>query len=165
MELPVISGEIDYGEGIRSVFLKQEEDYENNFSSFDKNQRRLLGIKKVKQREITVIEFVTEYFPEMQKKELQSAIFRCGLHDKMLFSKVRTLSGGEMTKLRLCIAMLRPVNFIILDEPTNHLDVYSKDVLLHALNEFEGNVLLTTHDINFDTSWATKILNLEELFN
>ena len=165
LELDLFSGEIYHGEGIQSVFLKQEEDYENNFSSFDKTKKKTLGIKKGKTREITVIEFVTEYYPEKPQAELRSALSRCGIKGEMLFSKVRTLSGGEMTKLRLCIAMLREVNLIILDEPTNHLDVYSKDVLMNALSEFGGNVLLTSHDINFDVEWATKIINLEELFN
>ena len=165
LELDLFSGEIYHGEGIEYVFLKQEEDYENNFSSFDKLKKKTLGIKKGRKREITVIEFVTEYYHEKSQAELRSALSRCGIKGEMLFSRVRTLSGGEMTKLRLCIAMLREVNLIILDEPTNHLDVYSKDVLMNALNEFGGNVLLTSHDVNFDVSWATKIINLEELFD
>ena len=165
LELDLLSGEIYHGEGIEYVFLKQEEDYENNFSSFDKLKKKTLGIKKGKAREITVIEFITEYYPDKSQAEIRSALSRCGIKGEMLFSRVRTLSGGEMTKLRLCIAMLREVNMIILDEPTNHLDVYSKDVLINALSEFEGNVLLTSHDVNFDISWATKIINLEELFD
>jgi len=70
-----------------------------------------------------------------------------------------------MTKLRLCLAMMNPVNVIILDEPTNHLDVYSKEVLMYALEEFEGTVLMTTHDVNADISWASAVVNLEEVFN
>ena len=163
-DLPIISGNIEFGENIETVFLKQEEDYENNFSHFDKADRTSLGMKKGKKREITVIEFAKEYYPEKPQKELQAAMFSCGLKEMHIFNQVRTLSGGEMTKLRLCLAMLNPVNLIILDEPTNHLDVYSKEVLMHALEEFEGTVLMTTHDINADISWATKIINLEDLF-
>ncbi|MCL2518678.1 MAG: ATP-binding cassette domain-containing protein, partial [Oscillospiraceae bacterium] len=164
-DLPIISGNIEFGEGIESVFLKQEEDYENNFSHFDKHERKVLGIKKGKQREITVIEFVKEYYPEKPQKELQAAMFSCGLNEMHFFNQVRTLSGGEMTKLRLCLAMMNPVNLIILDEPTNHLDVYSKEVLMHALEEFDGTVLMTTHDVNADVSWATNVINLEDLFS
>ena len=91
-------------------------------------------------------------------------MFSCGLNEKHFFNRVRTLSGGEMTKLRLCLAMQKPINLIILDEPTNHLDIYSKEVLMHALEEFPGTVLMTTHDVNADVSWATKIINLEDLF-
>ncbi len=163
-DLPPIGGKIEFGEGIVSVFLKQEEDYENNFSHFNKTERRRLGIKKGRRREITVIEFAKEYYPEKPQKELQAALFSCGLTEVHLFNRVRTLSGGEMTRLRLCLAMMSPVNLIVLDEPTNHLDVYSKEVLMHALEEFKGTVLMTTHDINADISWATKTVNLEELF-
>lgn len=163
-DLPLVSGNIEFGENIESIFLKQEEDYENNFSHFDKYERKHLGLKKGRQREITVIEFVKEYYPEKPNNELQRAMFSCGLNEKHFFERVRTLSGGELTKLRLCLAMMNPVNLIILDEPTNHLDVYSKEVLMHALSEFEGTVLMTTHDINADISWATRVINLEELF-
>ena len=130
-----------------SVFLRQEEDYENNFSHFNKTERKRLGIKKGRQRAITVIEFAREYYPEKPQKELQAALFSCGLNEKHFFNQVRTLSGGEMMKLRLCLAMMNPVNLILLDEPTNHLDVYSAEVLIHALAEFPGTVLMTTHDV------------------
>ena len=163
-ELPLINGDIEFGEGIVNVFLKQEEDYENNFSSFDKHERKVLGIKKGRQREITVMEFIKEYFSEKPQGELQKAMFSCGLNEVHFFNRVRSLSGGEMTKLRLCIAMMNPVNLILLDEPTNHLDVYSKDVLMRALEDFTGTILMTTHDINADVSWATKIINLEDIF-
>ena len=163
-DLPPVEGLIEYGEGIESVFLRQEEDYETNFSHFNKHERKVLGIKRGKKREITVIEFAKEYYPEKSQKELQASLFSCGLNEKHFFNAVRTLSGGEMMKLRLCLAMLKPVNLIILDEPTNHLDVYSKEVLMHALAEFPGTILMTTHDVNADISWATKIINLEDLF-
>lgn len=163
-DLPLIAGKIEYGDGIESVFLRQEEDYEDNFSHFDRAGRRALGIRKKQQRVKTVMEFVKEYYPEKSNRELQAAMFSCGLNEVHFYNPVRTLSGGEMTRLRLCLAMMRPVNLIILDEPTNHLDVYSKEVLIHALEEFNGTVLMTTHDANVDISWATRVINLEELF-
>ncbi|MCR5683705.1 MAG: ATP-binding cassette domain-containing protein [Clostridiales bacterium] len=164
-DLPPVSGTVVFGEGIASVFLRQEEDYENNFSHFNKTERKRLGIKKGRQRAITVIEFAKEYYPEKPQKELQAALFSCGLNEKHFFNQVRTLSGGEMMKLRLCLAMMNPVNLILLDEPTNHLDVYSAEVLIHALAEFPGTVLMTTHDVNADLSFATRTINLEELFD
>ena len=163
-DIPTIGGTIEFGEGIETVFLRQEEDYENNFSHFNKMERKRLGIKKGRQRAIAVIEFAKEYYPELPQKELQAAMFSCGLNEEHFFNQVRTLSGGEMTKLRLCLAMMKPVNLIILDEPTNHLDVYSKEVLMHSLEEFEGTVIMTTHDVNVDISWATNVFNLEDLF-
>ncbi len=164
-DIPSVGGTIEFGDGIETVFLRQEEDYENNFSHFNKYERKRMGLKNGRKREITVMEFAAEYYPEKSQKELQSAMFSCGLNEVHFFNRVRTLSGGEMTKLRLCLAMMKPVNLIILDEPTNHLDVYSKEVLMHALAEFPGTVIMTTHDVNADTAWATKSINLEELFD
>ena len=173
-EIPIISGNIEFGEYIQTVFLKQEEDYENNFAGSEvlRESLRFYKIdgtevkkpKKSKYNDMMVIQFTKIYYPEKPQKELQSALISCGLSDKHFFNRVRSLSGGEMTKLRLCLAMMNPVNVIILDEPTNHLDVYSKEVLMHALEEFEGTVLMTTHDVNADISWATSIINIEELY-
>lgn len=164
-DLPPISGRMEFGNGIVYVFLKQEEDYENNFSILNKYERRRLGIKDGRQRAITVIEFAKEYYPEKSNRDLQKSLFSCGLNEVHFYEQVRRLSGGEMTRLRLCLAMTNPVNLILLDEPTNHLDVYSKEVLMHALKEFEGTVMMTTHDVNADISWASKVIDLEKLFS
>ena len=164
-DLLLVGGDVEFGEGIESVFLKQEEDYENNFSSFNRREKKRLGVKGGKEREITVMEFAKEYYPEKTQGELQKSMFACGLNEVHIFGRVKSLSGGEMTKLRLCLAMMNRVNLIILDEPTNHLDPFSKEVLMHALEEFEGTIIMTTHDINADISWADKVINLESLFD
>ncbi len=71
--------------------------------------------------------------------------------------KVKVLSGGERTRLAMIKLLLEPVNFLILDEPTNHLDMRSKDVLKDAIREFDGTVVIVSHDREFLDGLVTKV--------
>ena len=71
--------------------------------------------------------------------------------------KVKVLSGGERTRLAMIRLLLEPVNLLILDEPTNHLDMRSKDVLKDALREFDGTVILVSHDREFLDGLVDKV--------
>ncbi len=76
--------------------------------------------------------------------------------------KVAVLSGGERTRLALVLLLLEPVNFLILDEPTNHLDIRSKEILKQALSNFEGTVLLISHDRDFLDGLVNRVYEFTE---
>ncbi len=71
--------------------------------------------------------------------------------------KVKVLSGGERTRLAILKLMLEPVNLLILDEPTNHLDLKTKDVLKQALQDFDGTLIVVSHDRDFLDGLVTKV--------
>lgn len=79
-----------------------------------------------------------------------------------VFKPVSSLSGGEQSRLRLCMLMDEKINFLILDEPTNHLDISSREWIEGALDDYEGTLLFVSHDRYFVDRFATRIWNLED---
>merc|ERR1719331_1029014 len=75
--------------------------------------------------------------------------------------RLSTLSGGEKARVALCRMMCTPSNVLLLDEPTNHLDIGAKEVLEEAIQQYEGTVLMVSHDRYFVSQTATTILALE----
>ncbi|HBK82555.1 MAG TPA: glycosyl transferase family 2 [Flavobacterium sp.] len=74
-----------------------------------------------------------------------------------IHKKVKVLSGGEKTRLAMIKLLLEPVNFLILDEPSNHLDMKTKDIIKDALRDFDGTLILVSHDRDFLDGLATKV--------
>jgi len=74
--------------------------------------------------------------------------------------KIRALSGGEKTRLVMARMLLHPPNFLVLDEPTNHLDLFTKEMLIDALKDFDGTMLFVSHDRAFLRALSNRVLEL-----
>ncbi len=78
-----------------------------------------------------------------------------------VMKKVDTLSGGEKSRLKLCLMMQHDVNFLLLDEPTNHLDIASREWIENCLTDFDGTILFVSHDRYFLNKFADKVWSIE----
>ena len=76
---------------------------------------------------------------------------------------INLLSGGEQSKIKLAILVLKPCNLLILDEPTNHLDVLAVERLKEAILEFDGTVIFVSHSKEFVKNVATRVINMEHI--
>lgn len=119
---------------------------------FAQNQASLLD------EELTVFQTIDDVAKgEVRNKirDLLGAFMFGGPEESM--KKVKVLSGGERTRLALLKLLLEPVNLLILDEPTNHLDLKTKDVLKQALQDYDGTLIIVSHDRDFLDGLVTKV--------
>ena len=140
-KVPALSGDVKLGERVLPAYFEQEADSKAEHSALDE----VLGV-----------------YPELTKKEARTKLARCGLKSEHIFQPMKALSGGEQTKVRLCKLMLAKSNWLLLDEPTNHLDVEAQEALKEALVDYDGTVLLVSHDPTFYEGWVTNVWDVEE---
>jgi ATP-binding cassette subfamily F protein 3 len=110
---------------------------------FAQNQAQLLN------EELTVFETIDEIAVGDVRTKIRDILGAFLFSGEDVDKKVKVLSGGEKTRLAMIRLMLEPVNFLVLDEPTNHLDIRSKEILKNALINFNGTILLVSHDREF----------------
>lgn len=116
---------------------------------FAQNQAQLLDVNH------TVLETIDRIAVGDIRTRLRDILGAFMFSGEDVDKKVQVLSGGEKTRLAMIRLLLEPVNFLILDEPTNHLDMRSKEILKQALADFDGTVLLVSHDREFLDGLAT----------
>ena len=109
----------------------------------------------------TIYETVDDIAVGEIRKDLRSILGTFLFTGEVVEKKVSVLSGGERTRLALCVLLLSPSNFLILDEPTNHLDLQSKDVLKRALQSYEGTFIVVSHDREFLEGLCNRIWDIE----
>ena len=120
---------------------------------FDQNIDKLHSDK-------TVLDEVWDMYRFMTETEIRSALAMFLFCGEDVYKKVSLLSGGERAKISLLKIMLSKPNFLILDEPTNHLDITSREVLENALMDFDGTMLVVSHDRYFINKLANKTVYL-----
>lgn len=107
--------------------------------------------------ELTVFQTVDDVTPLELKSNTKNLLGAFMFSGDDIDKKVKVLSGGERTRLAMIKLLLQPVNLLILDEPTNHLDLKTKDILKNALLDFDGTVIVVSHDRDFLNGLVTKV--------
>ena len=147
--IKAIMGEIDF-EGTCALGHNAKVGY------FAQNQAALLD------KELTVFQTVDEVAKGDIRTQIKNILGRFMFSGDDIDKKVALLSGGEKTRLAMVKLLLEPVNVLILDEPTNHLDLKSKDVLKEALLQFDGTLILVSHDRDFLQGLSKKVFEFKE---
>ena len=142
--IKAIMGEIDF-EG------KLEIGHNVKIGYFAQNQAALLD------ENLTVFDTIDQIAVGDVRTKIKNLLgaFMFGGDD--ITKKVKVLSGGEKTRLAMIKLLLEPVNVLILDEPTNHLDMKTKDIIKDALKDFDGTLILVSHDRDFLQGLAEKV--------
>lgn len=109
-------------------------------------------------KENSVINEILEHYPKLTPEAARSKLGGFMFYGDDVFKKVENLSGGEQNRLMLCKLVLKSPDVLILDEPTNHLDIEGKEALEAALQEFEGAIVVVSHDRYFIDRIADKML-------
>ena len=113
--------------------------------------------------ENTVLECVQEDAPsDISLTDIRSLLGQFMFKGDDVYKKIKMLSGGEKGRVALCKMMLTPANLLLLDEPTNHLDITSKEVLEDAIQNYDGSVLVISHDRYFMSQVANTIFSFED---
>ena len=110
--------------------------------------------------DLTIEEQLREDFPHESIGALRNLAGAFQFSGDDTDKKIRSLSGGEKTRLVLARMLLNPPNFLVLDEPTNHLDLATKEMLLAALKDFDGSMVFVSHDRAFLRALSNRVLEL-----
>lgn len=142
-KIPPISGTFKFADYVKIAYYEQDLVWKNQND--------------------TPIDIITEHFPDMTIAQARKALARCAVDSKNALQKVKSLSGGEQSKVKLCILVNTKSNFLILDEPTNHLDKETKKALKQQLMDWDGNLILVSHEHDFYKDIVVKCINLQDL--
>jgi len=112
--------------------------------------------------ENTILGELQSFAPKHNETELRTILGSFLFTGDDVFKKIKVLSGGEKSRVALAKALTADANFLILDEPTNHLDMQSVNILIQALQQYEGTIIVVSHDRYFLDNVANKIWFIED---
>lgn len=135
--LDPISGDIVFSKDTKISYYEQDLNWEN--------------------QDMNALEIVSLNYPNMKIEEIRRELSKCGIEAEDLTQPIKTLSGGEQSKVKLCIMTLKEANILILDEPTNHLDKDTKISLKEALLNFNGTIVVVSHEKSFYEGLVDKV--------
>ncbi len=142
-ELSPIAGEYKFVDDAKIAYYEQDHNWEDP--------------------KISPMQLISNLYPKMTEKDIRSVLARVAITGNLALQPLNTLSGGEQSKVKLCLVMLKKANILVLDEPTNHLDSLAKESLLECLQKYPGTILFVTHEREFLDKLATQVFSIEEL--
>jgi len=123
---------------------------------FEQNQAEALDLNK------TVFDTLQDIVPDWKMEQVRTLLGQFLFSGDMVFKQVAAVSGGEKARLAMAAMLVQPANLLILDEPTNHLDIPAKETLEAALKQYDGTILIVSHDRYFISQVATKIVEIRD---
>ena len=146
----IIAGEIDF-QGERKL------GHQVSLAFFGQHQSEMLNVHH------TILEEMLAHAPDSEARKKVRDLLGCFLFSgDDVNKKIGVLSGGEKSRVALAKMLLQASNFLILDEPTNHLDMRSKDMLIEALENYDGTLIIVSHDRYFLDSLVSKVIYLKD---
>lgn len=140
-KLPLQQGFIEFGHNVMPAFFEQDQTLVLNPNN-------------------TIIEEVSNACRDVSETTIRTFLGSFLFRNDEIQKKIKVLSGGEKNRVAMIKVLLQKANLLLLDEPTNHLDLYAKEVLLQALQQYDGTMIFVSHDHNFIQNLATGILAL-----
>lgn len=123
---------------------------------FEQNQAEALDLEK------TALESIADEVADWKDAEIRGLLGRFLFSGDSVFKRVKDLSGGEKARIALAKMLLRSANFLVLDEPTNHLDIPAKEMIEEAILEYDGTVVVISHDRYFISKIANRIIEIKD---
>ncbi len=140
-DIPALSGNFSYPANTKINYFEQELQWQSPLE--------------------TPLQYLGNLFPDASNKELRQHLSRAGLVNQLAQEPLKSLSGGEQSKVKLAQMTMTPGNFLILDEPTNHIDQETKESLQESLGNYLGTVIVVSHEQEFYEPFVERVIEIE----